>query len=109
MIMNELEKMNRIIKRVVPEGPHETLLVVDATTGQNGVSQAIEFSKITDITGIVLTKMDGTAKGGIVLSIKDQLNIPVKFIGLGEQVDDLQEFDLEQYIYGLCKGLVEEA
>ena len=108
-LMNELEKMNRIIKRVVPEGPHETLLVVDATTGQNGVSQAIEFSKITDITGIVLTKMDGTAKGGIVLSIKEQLNIPVKFIGLGEQVDDLQEFDLEQYIYGLCKGLVEEA
>ena len=108
-LMNELEKMNRIIKRVVPEGPHETLLVVDATTGQNGVSKAIEFSKITDITGIVLTKMDGTAKGGIVLSIKDQLNIPVKFIGLGEQVDDLQEFDLEQYIYGLCKGLVEEA
>ena len=108
-LMNELEKMNRIIKRVVPEGPHETLLVVDATTGQNGVSQAIEFSKITDITGIVLTKMDGTAEGGIVLSIKDQLNIPVKFIGLGEQVDDLQEFDLEQYIYGLCKGLVEEA
>lgn len=108
-LMNELEKMNRIIKRVVHEGPHETLLVVDATTGQNGVSQAIEFSKITDITGIVLTKMDGTAKGGIVLSIKDQLNIPVKFIGLGEQVDDLQEFDLEQYIYGLCKGLVEEA
>ena len=108
-LMNELEKMNRIIKRVVPEGPHETLLVVDATTGQNGVSQAIEFSKITDITGIVLTKMDGTAKGGIVLSIKDQLNIPVKFIGLGEQVDDLQEFDLEQYLYGLCKGLVEEA
>lgn len=108
-LMNELEKMNRIIKRVVPEGPHETLLVVDATTGQNGVSQAIEFSKITDITGIVLTKMDGTAKGGIVLSIKDQLNIPVKFIGLGEQVDDLQEFDLEQYIYGLCKGLVEKA
>ena len=108
-LMYELEKMNRIIKRVVPEGPHETLLVVDATTGQNGVSQAIEFSKITDITGIVLTKMDGTAKGGIVLSIKDQLNIPVKFIGLGEQVDDLQEFDLEQYIYGLCKGLVEEA
>lgn len=106
-LMNELAKMNRIIKRVVPDGPHETLLVVDATTGQNGVSQAMEFSKITDITGIVLTKMDGTAKGGIVLSIKDQLNIPVKFIGLGEKVDDLQEFDLEQYIYGLCKNLVE--
>lgn len=106
-LMNELEKMNRIIKRVVPEGPQETLLVIDATTGQNGISQAKEFSKITDITGIVLTKMDGTAKGGIVLSIKDVLNIPVKFIGLGEQMDDLQEFDLEQYIYGLCKNLME--
>lgn len=107
-LMNELEKMNRIIKRVVPNGPQETLLVIDATTGQNGVSQAKEFSKITDITGIVLTKMDGTAKGGIVLSIKDVLNIPVKFIGLGESMDDLQEFDLEQYIYGLCKNLMEE-
>ena len=106
-LMNELEKMNRIIKRVVPEGPQETLLVIDATTGQNGVSQAVEFSKITDITGIVLTKTDGTAKGGIVLSIKDSLNIPVKFIGLGERIDDLQEFDLEQYIYGLCKNLME--
>lgn len=106
-LMKELEKMNRIIKREIPDAPQETLLVIDATTGQNGVSQAIEFSKITDVTGIVLTKMDGTAKGGIVLSIKDQLNIPVKFIGLGERVDDLQEFDLEQYIYGLCKNLVE--
>lgn len=107
-LMNELEKMNRIIKREVPDAPHETLLVIDATTGQNGVSQAVEFSKITDASGLVLTKMDGTAKGGIVLSIKDQLNIPVKFIGLGESVDDLQEFDLDQYIYGLCKNLVEE-
>ena len=107
-LMKELEKMNRIIKREVAEAPHETLLVIDATTGQNGVSQAVEFSKITDVTGLVLTKMDGTAKGGIVLSIKDQLNIPVKFIGLGEKVDDLQEFDLDQYIYGLCKNLVEE-
>ena len=106
-LMKELEKMNRIIKREVPDAPHETLLVIDATTGQNGISQAVEFSKITDITGLVLTKMDGTAKGGIVLSIKDQLNIPVKFIGLGEGVDDLQEFDLDQYIYGLCKNLVE--
>ena len=106
-LMKELEKMNRIIKREVPDAPHEALLVIDATTGQNGVSQAVEFSKITDITGLVLTKMDGTAKGGIVLSIKDQLNIPVKFIGLGEGVDDLQEFDLDQYIYGLCKNLVE--
>ena len=107
-LMKELEKMNRIIKREVPDAPHETLLVIDATTGQNGVSQAVEFSKITDVTGLVLTKMDGTAKGGIVLSIKDQLNLPVKFIGLGEQVDDLQEFDLEQYIYGLCKNLLEK-
>ena len=107
-LMNELEKMNRIIKREVPDAPHETLLVIDATAGQNGVSQAVEFSKITDVSGLVLTKMDGTAKGGIVLSIKDQLNIPVKFIGLGESVDDLQEFDLDQYIYGLCKNLVEE-
>ena len=107
-LMNELEKMNRIIKREVPDAPHETLLVIDATTGQNGVSQAVEFSKITDVSGLVLTKMDGTAKEGIVLSIKDQLNIPVKFIGLGESVDDLQEFDLDQYIYGLCKNLVEE-
>ena len=107
-LMNELEKMNRIIKREVPDAPHETLLVIDATTGQNGVSQAVEFSKITDVSGLVLTKMDGTAKGGIVLSIKDQLNMPVKFIGLGESVDDLQEFDLDQYIYGLCKNLVEE-
>lgn len=107
-LMNELEKMNRIVKREVPDAPHETLLVIDATTGQNGVSQAVEFSKITDVSGLVLTKMDGTAKGGIVLSIKDQLNIPVKFIGLGESVDDLQEFDLDQYIYGLCKNLVEE-
>lgn len=105
-LMNELEKMNRIISRVVPNGPSETLLVVDCTTGQNGVNQATEFAKITNITGIVLTKMDGTAKGGIVLSIKDKLNIPVKFIGLGEGLDDLEEFDLEQYIYGLCKGIV---
>ncbi|MFQ9923543.1 MAG: signal recognition particle-docking protein FtsY [Beduini sp.] len=107
-LMNELEKMNRIIKREIPNGPHETLLVVDATTGQNGVSQATEFAKITEITGIVLTKMDGTAKGGIVLSIKDALNIPVKFIGLGEKMDDLQAFDLEQYVYGLCKNLMGE-
>ncbi len=107
-LMRELEKMNRIIKKSVPDGPQETLLVIDATTGQNGVNQAVEFSKITDITGIVLTKMDGTAKGGIVLSIKDMLNIPVKFIGLGEKMDDLQEFDLEQYIYGLCHDLMGE-
>ena len=107
-LMKELEKMNKVIAKIIPNAPHETLLVIDATTGQNGIMQAKSFKEITNITGIVLTKLDGTAKGGIVLSIKDQLNIPVKFIGLGEQVDDLQEFDLEQYIYGLCKGLVEE-
>ena len=106
--MKELEKINKVIDNQIEGGATETLLVVDATTGQNGVSQAVEFSKITDVSGLVLTKMDGTAKGGIVLSIKDQLNIPVKFIGLGESVDDLQEFDLDQYIYGLCKNLVEE-
>ena len=105
-LMHELEKINRIIKREIPDGPHETLLVLDATTGQNGINQAKEFSKITDITGLVLTKMDGTAKGGIILSIKDALDVPVKFIGLGEKIDDLQEFDLEQYIYGLCKNLM---
>ena len=106
-LMNELEKMNRIIKRVVPEGPHETLLVVDATTGQNGVSQAIEFSKITDITGIVLTKMDGTAKGGIVLAIRNEIGIPIKYVGLGEKAEDLVHFDIEQYIYGLFADLFE--
>ena len=95
-LMNELEKTNRVISREIPEGAHETLLVIDATTGQNGVSQAVEFSKITNITGIVLTKMDGTAKGGIVLSIKDQLNIPVKFIGLGEKLDDLDVFHADR-------------
>ncbi|AGM25717.1 signal recognition particle-docking protein FtsY [Spiroplasma syrphidicola EA-1] len=104
-LMNELEKINRIIKRAIPDAPHETLLVIDAVTGQNGVSQAKTFSEVTDVTGIVLTKMDGTAKGGVVLAIKDQLNIPVKLIGLGEQPDDLQEFDIEQYIYNLTKDL----
>ena len=100
-LMNELEKMNRIIKRVVPEGPHETLLVVDATTGQNGVSQAIEFSKITDITGIVLTKMDGTAKGGVVIGISDQFKSPVKYIGLGEGMEDLQVFRKNEFVDSL--------
>ena len=93
--------MNRIIKRVVPEGPHETLLVVDATTGQNGVSQAIEFSKITDITGIVLTKMDGTAKGGIAIVIQAELGIPVKYIGVGEGIDDLQKFNSHDFVSAL--------
>ncbi|APE74078.1 signal recognition particle-docking protein FtsY [Spiroplasma citri] len=104
-LMNELNKINRIIKREIPDAPHETLLVIDGVTGQNGISQAKNFSEVTDVSGIVLTKMDGTAKGGVVLAIKDQLNIPVKLIGLGEQPVDLQEFDIEQYIYNLTKDL----
>ena len=104
-LMKELEKINRVISQQVEGGPHETLLVVDATTGQNGISQAKSFKEITNITGIVLTKLDGTAKGGIVLAIKDEVNIPVKYIGLGEREDDLQVFDIEKYIYGLFKDL----
>ena len=104
-LMKELEKINRIVKRIVPEGPHETLLAVDATTGQNGISQAKSFKEITDVTGIVLTKLDGTAKGGIVLAIKEEVGIPVKYIGLGEGQTDLQIFDIEKYIYGLFKDL----
>lgn len=104
-LMNELEKMNKVIGRIIPNAPHETLLVVDATTGQNGISQAKEFQKITDITGIVLTKLDGTAKGGIVLAIKESLGIPVKFVGMGEQASDLRTFDIEKYIYGLFKDM----
>ncbi len=104
-LMNELEKMNKVIGRIIPEAPHETLLVVDATTGQNGISQAKEFQKITNITGIVLTKLDGTAKGGIVLAIKESLGIPVKFVGMGEQAKDLRTFDIEKYIYGLFKDM----
>ena len=105
-LMNELEKINRIISREIPDAPHETLLVIDATTGQNGISQAKSFKEITNITGIVLTKLDGTAKGGIVLAIKEEVNIPVKYIGLGEGKDDLQAFDIENYIYGLFKDMI---
>ena len=104
-LMEELSKINRVIKKVIPEGAHETLLVIDATTGQNGISQAKSFKEITDITGIVLTKLDGTAKGGIVLAIKEDVNIPVKFVGLGEGVDQIEAFDIEKYIYGLFKDL----
>lgn len=104
-LMKELEKINRVIGQLIPEAPHETLLVIDATTGQNGISQAKSFKEITSITGIVLTKLDGTAKGGIVLAIKDEVNIPVKYIGLGEGENDLQSFDIEKYIYGLFKDL----
>ena len=102
-LMNELEKMNKVIGNIIPNAPHETLLVMDATTGQNGISQAKSFMSITNITGIVLTKLDGTAKGGIVLAIKESVGIPVKFIGLGEKETDLRVFDIEKYIYGLFK------
>ena len=105
-LMNELEKINKVIGRIIPGAPHETLLVIDATTGQNGISQAEGFKKITDITGIVLTKLDGTAKGGIVLAIKEEVKLPVKFIGLGEGINDLKSFDIEEYIYGLLKDLM---
>ena len=102
--MNELDKINRVIGKLVPDAPHETLLVIDATTGQNGISQAKSFKEITDITGIILTKLDGTAKGGIVLAIKEEVSIPVKFVGLGEKEEDLAVFDIEKYIYGLFGG-----
>ena len=104
-LMDELAKINRVIKKIIPEAPHETLLVIDATTGQNGISQAKAFKEITNITGIVLTKLDGTAKGGIVLAIKEEVNIPVKYVGLGEKVEQLEAFDIEKYIYGLFKDL----
>lgn len=100
-LMNELEKINRVIDRELPDAIRETLLVLDSTTGQNAVIQAKEFKNAADITGIVLTKLDGTAKGGIVLSIKKELNIPVKFIGVGEKVDELEEFDADQFIKAL--------
>ena len=105
-LMRELEKINKVIGKIVPDGPHETLLVIDATTGQNGISQAKAFKEITNITGIVLTKLDGTAKGGIVLAIKESVGIPVKYIGLGERKEDLQVFDIEKYIYGLFKDMM---
>lgn len=104
-LMNELEKMNKVIGKLIPNAPHETLLVIDATTGQNGISQAKSFKEITNITGIVLTKLDGTAKGGIVLAIKEAVDIPVKFVGLGEKEKDLRTFDIEKYIYGLFKDM----
>ena len=102
-LMKELEKMNKVISDIIPNNPCETLLVIDATTGQNGIAQAKSFKEITNITGIVLTKLDGTAKGGIVLAIREIVNIPVKFVGLGEKETDLIPFDIEKYIYGLFK------
>lgn len=105
-LMAELEKIGRIIKRVVPDAPHETLLALDASTGQNALSQAKEFSKITPLTGLILTKIDGTAKGGVVLAIRQELDIPVKFIGFGEKIDDIGEFDSEDFMRGLLEGIV---
>ena len=103
-LMNELSKMKRVIAKEIPTGPHDIFLVIDANTGQNGVIQAKAFKECTDLTGVVITKMDGTSKGGIILAIRDELGVPVRFIGLGEKMEDLEEFDLDQYLYGLCLG-----
>lgn len=105
-LMGELEKIHRVIGREVENAPHETLLVVDATTGQNGLTQAKIFDEVTNITGIVLTKLDGTAKGGIVLAIKEELGIPIKYIGLGEKLEDLEHFDIEEYLFGMFGDVV---
>lgn len=108
-LMNELQKVHRVISREIPGAPHEVLLALDATTGQNAMLQAQTFKEVTDVTGIVLTKLDGTAKGGIVLAIRNKLKIPVKFVGLGEKLDDLQPFDAQKYVYGLfAEGLDKE-
>lgn len=101
-LMNELAKISRVISKEIPNAPHEAFLVIDATTGQNGVIQAKQFLDCVKLTGIVITKMDGTSKGGIILAIRDELGIPVRFIGLGEKMEDLEEFDLDKYLYGLC-------
>lgn len=103
-LMAELSKIRRVIAKEIPNAPQETFLIIDATTGQNGVLQAKAFKEVTPLTGVVITKMDGTSKGGIILAIRDELGIPVRFIGLGEKMDDLTEFDLDQYLYGLCLG-----
>lgn len=105
-LMKELEKINKVISNLINNAFYETILVIDATTGQNGISQAENFKEITNITGIVLTKLDGTAKGGIVLAIKEKVNIPVKYVGLGEKMEDLIPFDIENYIYGLFKDMI---
>ncbi len=104
-LMNELAKMRKVVTKEISGAPHEVLLVVDSTTGQNGLSQATIFNEVTEVSGVILSKMDGTSKGGIVLAIKDTLNIPVKFIGLGEKADDLKEFDLDAYLYSISSGL----
>lgn len=107
-LMNELSKMRRVLQKECPNAPHETLLVIDATTGQNGMSQAKAFKEATDVTGVILTKLDGTSKGGIVLAIRHEMGIPIKYIGLGEAVDDLEIFDIEQYLYGLFADFFED-
>jgi fused signal recognition particle receptor len=107
-LMEELHKVFRVIGREIPDAPHETLLVLDATTGQNAMSQAKAFGEATNVSGIVLTKLDGTAKGGIVIAIRNELHIPVKYVGLGEKMDDLQPFDAEQYVHALFTGLMDE-
>ena len=107
-LMNELAKMKRVIQKEIPDAPHETLLVIDATTGQHGMSQAKAFKEATDVSGVILTKLDGTSKGGIVLAIRHELGIPIKYIGLGEGVEDLEVFDIEQYLYGLFADFFEE-
>ncbi len=106
-LMNELSKIKRVISREIPDAPHETLLVIDATTGQNGMSQAKVFKECTDVSGIILTKLDGTAKGGIVLAIRNELGLPIKYVGLGEKLEDLEPFDIEQYLYGLFADFFE--
>ena len=101
-LMAELAKIKRVMSKEIEEAPQETFLIIDATTGQNGVVQAKAFAEVTNLTGVVITKMDGTSKGGIILAIRDELGVPVRFIGLGEKMDDLEEFDLDKYLYGLC-------
>lgn len=108
-LMDELSKMIRVIKKVIPDAPHECLLILDANTGQNGIDQAMVFKEAVPLTGIIITKMDGTSKGGIILAIRDRLALPVKFIGLGEKMDDLEEFDLDKYLYGLLVGDEDES
>lgn len=107
-LMKELEKMKRVVAKEIPGAPHEVWLVIDATTGQNGISQASVFMETTDVNGIILTKTDGTAKGGIVIAIRDLLGLPVTYIGLGEGIDDLRPFDINAYLYGLCEGILND-
>lgn len=107
-LMNELTKMHRVVDREIPGAPHETWLVLDATTGQNGIIQAEVFLEATDVTGIILTKMDGTAKGGVVMTIRDKLKLPVRFLGLGEKPDDLRPFDINSYLMGITNGFRNE-